>query len=137
VQRGFFKSLFDLSFTSFVTTRLMKVLYVLSLALVLTAYGTIALTLFASGVGDSMTVGADGALQTHRGGSTALGLAWLFVIGPLFLAFHTLAFRVTAEVFVVLFRIAENSRDQLAITRAAWSAAADATVASGEAPPAD
>ena len=98
----------------------MKVLYVLRLLFVVGTYVTVALGLFASGIGDSPTLGPDGSLEmTHSSTGTVLGLAWLFVIGPLFVAFHTLAYRVVAELFVVLFRIFENTRDQLAITRAA------------------
>jgi hypothetical protein len=112
VQRGFLGSLFDLSFTSFVTTRLMKVLYVLRLML----------------LGGTYLVGAFAAFGV---GGSALGALWLFVFGPFVLAAQTLANRVACELVVVLFRIFEHTRDQLEITQAAWSAAA----AAGQAPP--
>ncbi|HXE45126.1 MAG TPA: DUF4282 domain-containing protein [Conexibacter sp.] len=123
MEKGFFGSLFDLSFTSFVTTKLVKVLYVLSLVILGIAYAVIAIAFFSSG-GDSVTVGADGNLQSHSGGHTDLGLLWLFVFGPLFLFFYTLLYRVFFELVIVLFRIFENTRDQLTVTRAAWPEAA-------------
>jgi hypothetical protein len=45
----------------------------------------------------------------------------VFVLGPLFLFFYTLAYRVVFELVIVLFRIFENTRDQLALARAEWS----------------
>ncbi len=116
MQRGFLGSLFDLSFTSFVTTRLMKVLYVLRLAL----------------LGGTFLVGA---FATFTVGGSTLGELWLFVFGPFFLVAQTLANRVACELVVVLFRIFEHTRDQLDITRAAWSAAATAGQAPPPAPP--
>lgn len=135
MQRGFFGSLLDLSFTSFVTTKLIKVLYVLSLVLLAIAYVVIAIALFSSGGGDSFTVGDDGTFQADSGGNTGLGLLWLFVLGPLFLFFYTLLYRVFFELVVVLFRIFENTRDQLAVTRAAWPAAAAPAPLGGDGPP--
>jgi hypothetical protein len=125
LRKGFFRSLFDLSFTSFVTTKLVKVLYALSFVPAMLAYAAIALALFTSGAGDSVTVAADGTFQTHSAGSTGLGLAWLFVLGPLFLFLHALVGRVLSELVIVLFRIFESTRDQLALTRAAFPAASE------------
>lgn len=122
MEKGFLGSLFDLSFTSFVTTKLVKVLYVLSLVILGIAYVAIAIALFSSG--GTTSVGADGTLQ-QSGGDTGLGLLWLFVLGPLFLFFYTLLYRVFFELVVVLFRIFENTRDQLSVVRAAWPAADD------------
>ena len=42
MQKGFFASLFDLSFTSFITTRVIKVLYVITLVFLVVAYLVIA-----------------------------------------------------------------------------------------------
>lgn len=138
MERGFFGSLLDLSFTSFVTTKLIKVLYVLSLVLLALLYVVVAIALFTSGGGESVSFGDDGTLQTSGGGSAGLGLLWLFIIGPLLVFFYTLAYRVVFELVIVLFRIYENSRDLLAVTRAGMSAPGGGngggTVA-GEAPP--
>ena len=121
MQKGFFASLFDLSFTSFVTTRLIKVLYVLSLVLLAIGYIAVAVLLFTSG-SEEITLTDDGSFQTESDGNAVLGLLWLFVIGPLALFFYTLVYRVWFELVIVLFRIFENTRDQLAVTRAALNA---------------
>lgn len=99
MQRGFFASLFDLSFTSFVTTKFVKVLYVLSLVLLGLAYLVIGIA----------------ALSDSAGA----GFLWLVVLGPLMLFFYTLFYRVFFELVIVLFRIFENTRDQVALMRAA------------------
>jgi len=125
VHRGFFRSLFDLSFTSFVTTRLIKVLYVLSFVPAVLFYVAVAFALFASGAGDSVTMAADGTLQAHSGGNPGLALAWLLLLGPLFLLLHALVARVLSELVIVLFRMFEHTRDQLALTRAALAAASE------------
>jgi hypothetical protein len=125
VQTGFFASLFDLSFTSFVTTKLIKVLYILSLVLLGLGYIVIAIALFSSGGTDAVSVGPDGTLQSDSGGgNTALGLLWLFIGGPLVVFFYTLVYRVLFELVIVVFRIFENTRDQLAVLRAAYPGAA-------------
>jgi len=137
MDRGFFGSLFDLSFTSFVTTKLVKVLYILSLVLLAIAYIVIAIACFNSG-SDSVSVSDTGMLQQHSGGNTGLGLLWLFIIGPLLLFFYTLFYRVMFELIIVLFRIFENTRDQLAATRALLPGATPplaATAPSGGEPP--
>ena len=112
MQRGFARSLFDLSFTSFITTRLMKVLYVLRLLWL--AFGYLM-----------------GALATFVVGGSGLGAAWLVVLGPLALIVQAISIRVACELVMVVFCIFEHTRDQLAITQAAWSAAASV----GEIPP--
>lgn len=100
VEKGFVASLFDLSFTSFVTTKLIRVLYVLSLVMLGLGYV----------VGAAMVFGSAGG---------AAGVLWLFLFGPLMVFFYTLAYRVLFELVIVLFRIFENTRDQLALQRAA------------------
>jgi Domain of unknown function (DUF4282) len=103
VQRGLVRSLFDLSFTSFVTTRLMKALYVLRLMW----------------LGGTYLVGA---LMLFTIGGSRLGTLWLLVLGPLALIAQAIASRIACEFVMVVFRIFEHTRDQLAITRAAWPA---------------
>ena len=125
MTRKFLRSLLDLSFTTFLTTKLVKVLYALSLAAGVLVYLGVAFMLFTAGAGDSVTVAADGSFQSHSSGSTGLALAWVFLIGPLFLLFHALAARVLSELVIVLFRIFEHTRDQLAATRAAIVAAGE------------
>ena len=117
-NKGFFGSLFDLSFSSFVTIRLVKVLYILTLILLVIAYLVIAVAIFA-GSGEEVQFSADGGFETvDSGGNAALGVVWLIVLGTLLLFFYLLFYRVIFELIVVVFRIFENTRDQLALTRA-------------------
>jgi Domain of unknown function (DUF4282) len=84
-DKGFFGSLFDFSFESFITTKLVPVLYGLALvAVVLTAIG----------------------LFTRGGAGILLGL--------IVLAFGTIYARVVMETIIVFFRIAEHTRDMAA-----------------------
>ena len=88
-EKGFLVSLFDLSFTEFVTTRLIKVLFVL--AIIGSAIGGI--TLVATG------------LLSDSGAAGALSL----LLGPLAFFVLLLLARLWLEVIIVLFRIAENT----------------------------
>lgn len=113
MQKGFLGSLFDLSFTSFVTPRLIKVLYVMTLVILAVAYVVIAVSIFTSG-GTTRT-DINGYTYESGGGNIAFGIVWLLVLGPLFLIFYTLLYRVVFELVMVIFRIFENTRDQLAL----------------------
>jgi len=89
-SKGFLSALFDFSFTSFVTTRIIKVLYVLILVLVsLVAlfYTIIAFRL-----------------------STGFGLLVLIIGDPLYIIIVMAFWRLVLEAFVVVFRIAEDVR---------------------------
>jgi hypothetical protein len=117
VHKGFLGSLFDLSFSSFITIRLVKVLYILTLILLVLAYVAIAIAIF-SGGDDQVAFNASGELErTDSGGNAALGVLWLIVFGPLLLFFYLLLYRVFFELIVVVFRIFENTRDQLTLAR--------------------
>src|SRR5688572_26197209 len=94
--KGFIGSLFDLSFSSFVTVRLVKVLYVLTLVLLAVAYVGIAIAIFAGNDEQAVSIGADGTIQSEdSGGSNVLlGVLWLLILGPLMIFFYTLLYRV-------------------------------------------
>ncbi len=118
-QKGFIGSLFDLSFTSFVTTRVIKVLYVLTLVVLVLVYIGVAVAAFSGGE-EINTVGSDGQVTTIGGeGNTAFGIVWLLILGPLMLLLYTLLYRVVFEFIIVVFRIQENTRDQLELARRA------------------
>ena len=117
MEKGFFGSLFDLSFKNFVTPKLINILFIISLVVLVLAYIGIAISIFTSGGG--YEVSADGTLE-KEGGDTAFGIFWLLVLGPLALFFYTLLYRVFFELIIVLFRIFENSRDQVSLLRAAF-----------------
>ena len=87
-NKGFFGSLFDLSFTEFVTTRIIKVLFVLAI--------------IGSGIG---------ALAVLIGG-IASGGAQAFIsiiLAPIVFLLYVVLAGIWLEVIIVLFRIAENT----------------------------
>jgi hypothetical protein len=95
--RGFLGSLFDLSFTSFVTTKIIKVLYVLSMI----------------GIGIVYLVFAAAAFNRNA----AFGLLVLLIVGPLLSLFYLAWVRVTMEIAIVFFRIHESTAETASLLR--------------------
>ncbi len=89
--RGFLGALFDFSFTSFVTTKIIKVLYVLILVLV--SISALVFTIAAFRL------------------SAAFGLLTLVIGDPLFILIVMAFWRLVLESFAVRFRIAEDVRE--------------------------
>ena len=87
--KGFFSSLFDLSFTELITARVVKVLYIIAIVLA----GLSALTMIGIGM---------------KGGVLS-GIA-LLIISPLFFLLWVIVARIWLEVILVLFRIEQNTR---------------------------
>lgn len=83
--KGFFASLFDYSFSSFITPRIIKILYVLTTIVV--ALWTLAIILFAFKA------------------SKALGVLTLLIFGPLYFVIAMIYARVGLEVLIAFFRI--------------------------------
>jgi hypothetical protein len=90
-ERGFLGSLFDFSFSSFVTPKIIKVLYVLFT--IWTAL--IALTILIIG---------------FKTGGLAGGLFTLIIIEPIFILLTLGIYRVVLEAFMVIFRIYEETK---------------------------
>ena len=90
-EKGFVGSLFDFSFNSFVTPKIVKVLYVL------VTIWTALLALIVLIIG-------------FRTGGTAGGLFTLLVIEPVFILLTLGIYRVVLEAFMVVFRIYEETR---------------------------
>ena len=88
-QKGFFRALFDLSFSDFITTRLIKVLYVI--AIVLAGFAALAVIVsgFTQGVG--------------------MGILFL-ILSPIVFFLYVIMARVWLEIIIVVFRIAENTQ---------------------------
>jgi len=97
MQKGFFGSLFDISFSSLITTRVIKVLYVLAL---------IAIALFSL----FFIVAA-----FHS--SSGAGFFTLIILAPLGALLYTVYTRVILEFIIVVFRIAEYNGELVALTR--------------------
>lgn len=88
-HRGFFGSLFDISFTEFVTTRIIKFLYILFMVVI--GIGTIAgiVMAFISSIG--------------------FGFLTLLVLAPIGFLLYLILARVWLELIIIIFRIAENT----------------------------
>lgn len=115
--RGFVASLLDLSFTEFITTRLVKVLYVLTLVGIVILYLVIAVAIFSSGDTATSVDGSGNLVTSSSGGDTAFGVLWLLVLGPLAVFLYTLLYRVFFELVIVIFRIFELNREQTELLR--------------------
>ncbi len=87
-QKGFFGSLFDFSFTTFVTSKIIKFLYGLSIV----GVALVSLVLI---------IGSFTA-------STATGVVMLFIGAPFFFLISVIYARVTLEMIIVIFRISEH-----------------------------
>jgi len=101
VPEGFFKSLFDFSFSHFVVTKMIKVLYGLAIIVA----GILALIALISGLG--------AAVAAFHGYSSSPGLGVLAVIGgligaPLVFLLAVVCARVYLELLIVVFRICEH-----------------------------
>jgi Domain of unknown function (DUF4282) len=90
-ERGFFGSLFDFSFKSFVTPKIIKVLYVLFT--IWTALVSVVL----------LIVG-------FRTGGMAGGLFMLIIVVPIYVLLTLGIYRVVLEAFMVIFRIYEETQ---------------------------
>ncbi len=87
---GFLRALFDIRFTEMITGKIIVFLYII--AMIAIALGYI-----------SSVVGA-------FGNGVAAGLLVLLIVGPIAALFALAYIRVILEVFIVLFRIYENTR---------------------------
>lgn len=91
MEKGIFASIFDFSFTEFVTTRIIKIIYIISIILSCVAG---ILVIFAGLFADSGLIGV-------------LSL----VFGPLLTLLYILFSRIGLEMVIVVFRIAEHTGD--------------------------
>ena len=103
-EKGFFGSLFDISFSSFITTKIIKVLYVLSLIVI----GLFALGLVVSAFADSV----------------ALGIFVLVIAAPLGALLYAIYTRVVLEVLIAIFRIMESNFELVRLQRSALAGSA-------------
>jgi len=90
-EKGFVGSLFDFSFSSFVTPKIIKVLYVL-------------VTIWTALIGLTILI------YGFKLGGVAGGLFTLIIIEPIFLLLTLGIYRVVLEAFMVIFRIYEETK---------------------------
>lgn len=89
--KGFLGSLLDLSFTSLITSKIIKLLYILSIV----GAGLAALSLIA----------------TSFAASTMAGLFTLLIVAPLVFLVSVIYARVLLEIVIVIFRISEHTAE--------------------------
>ncbi|MBM3324923.1 MAG: DUF4282 domain-containing protein [Calditrichaeota bacterium] len=89
--KGFWGSLFDFSFTDFITSKIIRILYVL---LIIAA-----------------VVAALAAIVAGFTKSALLGVVTLLILGPLGFILAMICIRVYLEIILVIFRIAENTAE--------------------------
>jgi len=94
---GFIESLMDFSFTSFVTSKIIKLLYGLSIV----SAGVLGLILIIAGFGMSALA----------------GIVMLLIVAPLVFIISVIYSRVLLEIVIVIFRISEHSTEIAANTR--------------------
>lgn len=99
VEKGFFASLFDISFSSLVATKVIKIIYVLSMILI----GLFALVFVAGAFSNSV----------------AAGLFTLIILAPLAALLYLIYVRVILEVIICVFRIMETNVELVSLQRAA------------------
>lgn len=93
--KGFLGSLFDFSFTSFVTLRFLRVIYALLVVLILLA----GLAFFIAGLASG----------------EAAGIAGAFIVVPLATLLYLVFARIYMEIIALFFRIGENTNRMAAL----------------------
>lgn len=83
--------MFDLSFSEFITPSLIKIIFIIGIVM----SGFAAVAIFA-------------VLASEGGGGVVLGL----ILAPLVFFIYVLMARVLAEVYLILFKIEENTRSR-------------------------
>jgi hypothetical protein len=96
-NKGFFGSLLDTSFSSLVTTKVIRFIYILTLIVV---------SLFA------LLLIVAGFIR-----SPALGILFLFIVAPLYWLFALVYVRVGLEFTIALFRVMETNLELVALKR--------------------
>jgi hypothetical protein len=87
-QKSFFETLFDLSFTEFVTTRLIKLIFVLGIIF--------------SALGALMLIAGGFRMGFGRG-------VIMLILSPVIFFVYVLLARVWCEMIIAIFRVAENT----------------------------
>jgi hypothetical protein len=114
--KGFLASLFDTSFASLITPRVIKVIYIISMVVI----GLAALFWIVAAFSQSV----------------ALGVVVLIIAAPLVSLLYLIYTRVLLEVIIALFRIMESNLELVQIQRAAVAGVPPSTPPPPEPPPA-
>jgi hypothetical protein len=96
-EQGFLASLFDVDFKSLITTKVIKVLYILSMVVI----GLVAL----------------GVVVAAFNNNAAAGLIVLVIVAPLMALLYLIYVRVLLEIVIAVFRIMETNTELVALQR--------------------
>ena len=96
-EQGFLASLFDVEFKSLITTKVIKVLYILSMI----GIGLVALAFVVAAFNNN----------------AAAGLLVLIIVAPLMALIYLIYVRVLLEIVIAIFRIMETNTELVALQR--------------------
>ena len=96
-EQGFLASLFDVEFKSLITTKVIKVLYILSMV----GIGLVALAFVVAAFNNN----------------AAAGLLVLIIVAPLMALLYLIYVRVLLEIVIAVFRIMETNTELVALQR--------------------
>ena len=102
-DKGFWASLFDFSFSYFITQKIVAFIYAIGIGI---GFLVMVFNMLAA-VGVTVSASVAGVNARQAGG---LGLL-MFVIAPLGFFLYVVVLRLYLELIVVLFRIADNTRE--------------------------
>jgi hypothetical protein len=114
-EQGFLGSLFDVDFKSLITTKVIKILYILSMVVI----GLIAL----------------GFVVAAFNSNAAAGLLVLVIVAPLMSLLYLIYVRVLLEIVIAVFRIMETNTELVALQRAQGGGGPGPGVAAPSPPP--
>ena len=112
-EKGFFGSLFDVSFKSLAMTKIIRVLYIL----VLIAFGLALLAIVIS--------------AANQGGAGAL---FIIIFAPLGLLLYLMYIRLALEALIVIFNISQNTAELVRLQGGRGSAGGLSTLSAGDVP---
>ena len=112
-QKGFFGSLFDVSFKSLAMTKIIRVLYIL--ILIAFAFGLLGIVVSAA----------------NAGGGEAVAI---LIFGPLLLLLYLMYIRLALEALIVIFNIGQNSAELVRLQGGRGSAGGLSTLSAGDVP---
>jgi uncharacterized membrane protein len=114
-EQGFLASLFDVEFKSLITTKVIKVLYILSMIVI----GLAALAFVAAAFANSV----------------AGGLIVLLIVAPLVALLYLIYVRVLLEIVIAVFRIMETNTELVALQRGSGGGGPGVAAPSPPSPP--
>ncbi len=96
-EKGFFAKIFDLSFSEFITVKIIKVLFIIGIILA--------------------TIAALGFLFSSIATGKFFAIIFGLIISPIIWFLYVIMIRVWLEVIIVLFRVAENTTEIVQLKR--------------------